>query len=100
MRKAILIMALFSVIGGGANLAQAATDNPFFETWETPFGTPPFDKIEIGHFEPAIIKGMQQHDAEIATIVNKAVNCICYCFSCWDDEEVGCNPNLEKHPCS
>ena len=28
--------------------------NPFFEPWATPFDLPPFDRIEDGHFAPAI----------------------------------------------
>ncbi len=75
MRKAMIIMAVFSAIGalGGcanndANSSDTATDNPFLAEWDTPFGTPPFDKIEIAHYEPAIIEGMKQHDVEIASI--------------------------------
>ena len=25
-------------------------ENPFFETYRTPFGTPPFDQIETEHY--------------------------------------------------
>lgn len=43
--------------------------NPFFETWTTPFGAPPFDRIEPAHFPPAFTEGMRQHLAEIDAIV-------------------------------
>lgn len=43
-------------------------DNPFFSEYETPFGVPPFDKIENKHFMPAIEKGMQEQEAEIEKI--------------------------------
>ena len=33
-------------------------ENPFFAEWETPYGVPPFDKIEPEHFLPAIERGM------------------------------------------
>ena len=44
------------------------TDNPFFETWKTPFGIPPFDRIRPEHFPPAFDRGMAEQLAEIAAI--------------------------------
>jgi peptidyl-dipeptidase Dcp len=44
------------------------TDNPFFETWTTPFGLPPFDRIRPEHFPPAFDRGMTEQRAEIAAI--------------------------------
>lgn len=32
-------------------------ENPFFAEWETPYGVPPFDKIEPEHFLPATERG-------------------------------------------
>ncbi|MBV8507966.1 MAG: M3 family metallopeptidase [Alphaproteobacteria bacterium] len=48
------------------------TDNPFFESWTTPFGTPPFDRIRPEHFPPAFDRGIQEQLAEIATIADSA----------------------------
>ncbi len=48
------------------------TDNPFFESWTTPFGMPPFDRIRPEHFAPAFDRGMQQQIAEIAAIASSA----------------------------
>ena len=45
------------------------TENPFFESWTTPFGMPPFDRIRPEHFPPAFDHGMQEQIAEIAAIV-------------------------------
>ena len=42
--------------------------NPFFETWSTPFGIPPFDQIKTDHFKPAYEKALPLHVAEIAAI--------------------------------
>lgn len=42
--------------------------NPFFETWTTPFGLPPFDRIQAEHFPPAFDHGMAENIAEIAAI--------------------------------
>src|SRR5439155_3436960 len=43
-------------------------DNPFFETWNTPFELPPFERIRPEHFPPAFERGMAEHEAEIAAI--------------------------------
>ena len=39
-------------------------ENPFFETYRTPFGTPPFDQIETEQYEPAFDEGIWQLDEE------------------------------------
>ena len=49
--------------------AQPAAQNPFFEDWDTPFGVPPFDRIEEAHYMPAYLKAMEQHKTEIEDIV-------------------------------
>ena len=43
--------------------------NPFFEEWNTPFGIPPFEKIQEADYSPAFQEGIKQHDAEIAAII-------------------------------
>ncbi len=48
------------------------TENPFFETWSTPFGLPPFDRILPEHFPPAFDRAMADHNAEIAAITGSA----------------------------
>lgn len=47
---------------------DTASQNPFFSTYTTPFGVPPFAQIKNEHFEPAFIEGMSQQAAEIAAI--------------------------------
>jgi peptidyl-dipeptidase Dcp len=44
--------------------------NPFLQDWTTPFGTPPFDKIELSHYKPAIIKAIRFAMSEIKAISN------------------------------
>jgi Zn-dependent oligopeptidase len=43
--------------------------NPFDSDWNTPFGTPPFDRIRTGHYKPAIKKGISLENKEIEAIV-------------------------------
>ena len=44
--------------------------NPFLEEWDTPYGVPPFDRIEDAHFMPAFKKGVLELRAEIAAITD------------------------------
>jgi len=71
MRKVILVMAFLSILGGcsgGGDRPTTTMDNPFLGEWDTPFGTPPFDRIKQTDYEPAIIEGMKLHNAEITAI--------------------------------
>ena len=42
--------------------------NPFFTEWNTPFGTPPLEKIMEEHYLPAFQEGIQQSQKEIEAI--------------------------------
>ncbi|WP_428350371.1 M3 family metallopeptidase [Lichenifustis flavocetrariae] len=46
--------------------------NPFFQTWNTPFGVAPFPDLRPEHFIPAFERGMAEHDADIDAIVANA----------------------------
>ena len=52
-----------------ASAEPVVSANPFSENWDTPFGVPPFDRIESEHYLPAIRAGMKAHNAEIDAIV-------------------------------
>ena len=51
-------------------MTKEQTTNPFFQPYDTPHGTVPFDKISICHFEPAIMQGIEQHNNEIKAITD------------------------------
>jgi peptidyl-dipeptidase Dcp len=53
-------------------MSMTAADNPFFETWTTPFGAPPFARIKAEHFVPAYERAFAEHEAEIARIAGQA----------------------------
>ncbi|MDE2378689.1 MAG: peptidase M3, partial [Bradyrhizobium sp.] len=42
--------------------------NPLLEAWQTPFETPPFERILPDHFPPAFTAAFAEHDVEIAAI--------------------------------
>ncbi len=45
-------------------------NNPLLETWNTPYGVPPFDTIKEEHYQPAIEAGIAEHQAEIEKIAS------------------------------
>ena len=54
-----------------AQPSGSATENPFFQSWDTPFGAPPFARIKPEHFLPAYERAFAEHAAEIDTIANQ-----------------------------
>ena len=46
--------------------------NPFLTEWTTPYGIPPFDKIEYRDYVPAVKAGIDQQKAEIEAIIANA----------------------------
>lgn len=44
--------------------------NPLLKKFNTPFETPPFDKIKAEHYEPALKEGIKRHNKEIDAIIN------------------------------
>lgn len=63
MKKIFLAMMLTTTL----SVAQA-DENPLLKPFETPHGTPPFDKIKTEHFEPAFDAAMREHAAQIGAI--------------------------------
>ncbi len=63
MKHIKLTFALLSM----ATIANA--QNPFFEKYNTPHQTAPFDKIKLEHYEPAMREGFKQHMDEINAII-------------------------------
>ncbi len=53
-------------------ISMMNAQNPFFEKYNTPHNTAPFDKIEVEHYEPALLEGMRLQNEEIAVIVDNA----------------------------
>ena len=38
--------------------------NPFMQEWDTPYGIPPFDKISLSDYIPAVKAGIKQQEKE------------------------------------
>jgi peptidyl-dipeptidase Dcp len=46
--------------------------NPFYVSWKTPYGLPPFEQIKSEHYGPAFEKAISDQKAEIAAIANNS----------------------------
>ena len=76
--KKLLLMITFSALMAGCGgeqmpvvvLPEIDTNNPLLAQWDTPHATPPFDKIKITDYEPAIETAIAVSRAEIDAIVN------------------------------
>ena len=67
--KNLIFAAAMSCMVCACGQQAADTSNPFLSEFETPYGTPDFDRIKVEHYEPAFLKGIEQQNGEIKTIV-------------------------------
>ncbi len=63
MKKVIALAAIIL-----AMTACQKRTNPFFTEWDTPYGIPPYEKIQPEDYIPAIKAGIEEQTAEIAAI--------------------------------
>lgn len=61
---------LFSFFAIAIAMTACGRVNPFLEEWETPYGIPPYDRIEISDYIPAIQAGIEQQNRQIEAIVS------------------------------
>lgn len=64
-----MAIATVVLVGCGKKDKSVASDNPFMQEWDTPYGIAPFDKIKPEHYQPAFEEGIKQQEAEIKAIV-------------------------------
>lgn len=67
--KNLIFAAAMSCMVCACGQQAADTGNPFLSEFETPYGTPDFDRIKVEHYEPAFLKGIEQQNGEIKAIV-------------------------------
>lgn len=74
MNKTFMAAGLAIVLGACSSQQKsdvaATTPNPFFTEYTTPYGVPPFDQIEVAHYKPALLKGMEEQTKEVKAIVS------------------------------
>jgi peptidyl-dipeptidase Dcp len=66
----VLVVSTLVILAplGAAPEADAVSPNPLLEEWTTPFGVPPFDEIEDGHFRPAFDAAIDEARKEVEAI--------------------------------
>lgn len=74
MNKTFMAAGLAIVLGACSSQQKSdvaeTTPNPFFTEYTTPYGVPPFDQIEVAHYKPALLKGMEEQTKEVEAIVS------------------------------
>ena len=74
MNKFILSMIAVGCLcmpAAAAKKKAVKQENPFLAPYTTQYGIPPFEKIKIEHYIPALEEGIKQHNAEIDAIVKQ-----------------------------
>jgi len=66
MKKLIIVAAAAIAMTACNN----TTTNPFLEDWTTPYGIPPFDKIKVTDYVPAVKVGIEEQLAEVQAIID------------------------------
>ena len=64
MKKTLIFAAAFMA------MVSCNNANPFFAEWDTPYGIPPFEKIQEKDYLPAVKEGIAQQQAEIQAIID------------------------------
>ena len=55
-----------------AAAASCSRNNPFLEEWNTPYGIPPFDEIQLSDYIPAVTAGIEQQKQELDAILTNS----------------------------
>ncbi len=70
----ILTLLSFIIMFSSCNQLEEKKDdlanNPLLQEWNTPFGVPPFDKIQDEHYEPAFEFAMKEQMENIQKIID------------------------------
>lgn len=69
LKRTVIILAASCMMYSCATKTES---NPFFTEFQTEYGVPPFDKIKLEHYEPAFLKGIEEHNQQIKAIIENA----------------------------
>lgn len=72
MKKVFYILIPFMTLMACKEQKQYREGDIFMTEFDTPYGTPPFDKISFSDYKPAFLTGMEQQIDEINLIVNSS----------------------------
>ena len=60
MKKILTIMASALLLAASPQIMAQERENPFMKPYDTKYGIPPFDKIQVSDFLPAIKAGIAE----------------------------------------
>lgn len=66
MKKTILALGAIAMMAA----CTQTKNNPFLEEWDTLYGIPPFEKIQLTDYIPAIKAGIEEQNKELEAILN------------------------------
>ena len=67
--KNLVIAAAMMCMVCACSQQSTESENPFFSEFQSPYGSPDFDRIQLADYEPAFLKGIEQQNQEIKAIV-------------------------------
>src|SRR6185295_20268697 len=71
LTRTVVLLVATMMIGNSSAMHMNTEDNPLLAKWEGPYGgIPPFDRVQIPLFKPALEAGMAENLAEIQRIAN------------------------------
>ena len=65
MRKTLLAIGAIAMMAA----CTQTKNNPFLEEWNTPYGIPPFEKIQLTDYIPAVKAGIEEQNKELEAIL-------------------------------
>ena len=57
MKKSVILLLSVTVLATSCKESAKQPGNPLMQKFETPFQTPPFDKIKLADYKPAFEEG-------------------------------------------
>ena len=66
MKKTVLAIGAIAMMAA----CTQTKSNPFLEEWNTSYGIPPFEKIQLTDYIPAIKAGIEEQNKELEAILN------------------------------
>ena len=70
MKKTLLFLIVAGLLFYACSKSKKIGTNPLLSEFDTPFNVPPFDKIKVEHYVPAIKEGIKQQQKAIESIVS------------------------------
>ena len=72
MKKTIIALLSVAAFASSCKDAGKGEGNVLLQTFETPLGAPPFERIRLADYKPAFEEGIRRHEEEIRAIAENA----------------------------